>query len=325
MDTSADYYVSLQGDDNNVGSEDQPFRTIARGVRALQGGQKLRIFGGLYTESCIGSEASIAIASGTSWEEATVITNYPGEEVVFRTYGKCAFHFNNAEQYVILDGLVLEGLGDASTQDSYLLRAGNAHHLRFANGAIRYSSAVGALLEVESHHIEVVNSSIHNNGSLKIIKAPPSDNVSFGGVLLGASDSILHDNQIYQNLGKAVQVYSVGAKTHRCVLQKNNIHHNFVDAEGYDTPAVYVASGANHQVIGNTFDSEQTALSVTYGSVDALVENNTISNMRKWGIYVGNQAVRTVVRFNTITNVPDSKHIVLENGGTAIVSDNILN
>src|SRR5262245_1054959 len=80
--TATTYYVATTGSDANPGSQSQPFRTIDRGVSALQAGDTLYIRGGTYNPGRFGKHASVPLPSGTSWSNAVTIAGYPGETAI---------------------------------------------------------------------------------------------------------------------------------------------------------------------------------------------------------------------------------------------------
>ncbi|MDZ8119149.1 DUF1565 domain-containing protein [Pontiella agarivorans] len=69
------YYVSPDGNDNNPGTESQPFKTLQHGINQLSAGNTLLVRGGRYNES--------VIASGLTGSSASpvVIQAYPDEYV----------------------------------------------------------------------------------------------------------------------------------------------------------------------------------------------------------------------------------------------------
>src|SRR5712671_1984198 len=75
-DVGTTFFVAPGGDDSRAGTVNAPWRTIARGLRALHPGNSLVLRAGTYFERGI----SVAIA-GTATQPIT-ISNYPGEVAV---------------------------------------------------------------------------------------------------------------------------------------------------------------------------------------------------------------------------------------------------
>src|SRR5919109_4961995 len=75
----ATYYVALNGDDSNPGTEAQPFKDIGKGVSVLTPGDTLYVREGTYRESFID-----IIPGGTSWDAPVTVAVFPGETVTIR-------------------------------------------------------------------------------------------------------------------------------------------------------------------------------------------------------------------------------------------------
>src|SRR5688500_9858616 len=74
----ATYCVAARGDDANPGTPASPFRTLAKGVRALKAGDTLVVREGTY----VGSSQLRDVPSGTSWDRPVTIKAHPGERPV---------------------------------------------------------------------------------------------------------------------------------------------------------------------------------------------------------------------------------------------------
>lgn len=74
------FFVSTTGDDSNPGTVDAPWLTMKKAVASLQPGQTLFVRGGEYHSVLTGWSFA---NSGTESQPITV-TNYPGEQVVFK-------------------------------------------------------------------------------------------------------------------------------------------------------------------------------------------------------------------------------------------------
>ncbi len=75
---AATYYVSPTGSDDNIGSLNQPFRTVRQAVSVVQGGDEIYLRGGVYY---LDQTIRIVRASGTS-AQPTKLWAYPGEEPI---------------------------------------------------------------------------------------------------------------------------------------------------------------------------------------------------------------------------------------------------
>src|SRR5665647_175625 len=73
-------YVSPNGQDTNLGTQDQPVQTITRALRMAQAGDTVYIRGGTY-DTIFGGY----IFRNSGMEQAPItVTNFPGEQVVLR-------------------------------------------------------------------------------------------------------------------------------------------------------------------------------------------------------------------------------------------------
>lgn len=74
------YYVSLSGSDTNVGTKDQPWRSLEKAVKSVKAGETVYVRGGEYATVFGGWNFA---NSGTASQPVT-LTNYPGEQVVLK-------------------------------------------------------------------------------------------------------------------------------------------------------------------------------------------------------------------------------------------------
>lgn len=86
VNDSGIFYLATNGDDNNPGTELQPFKTLRQAMLGIKRGDKLIIRQGEYkagSELLAGSDSIIP----NGFDDArTIIQAYPGESVVWRTY-----------------------------------------------------------------------------------------------------------------------------------------------------------------------------------------------------------------------------------------------
>ena len=118
------YFVDVNGDDNNVGDESNPFATIGYAVNQLSAGDTLYIKDGTYTNdgyvSTHGTSGTQNIAnpliakvsaSGTA-DNWIKIAAYPdGNDIrpLLQFDGLGGIEINQGEQYIIIEGLEIEG------------------------------------------------------------------------------------------------------------------------------------------------------------------------------------------------------------------------
>jgi len=100
------YHVAINGDDNNPGTSDKPWRTISYAVTQLKPGDKLIIHEGVY------KEVVVMRSSGIS-EAPIIITSAPGERVVLdfgRVSSNC-FSLSKGVSHVRIENLTLVNCG----------------------------------------------------------------------------------------------------------------------------------------------------------------------------------------------------------------------
>jgi parallel beta-helix repeat protein len=72
------YYVSLEGDDDNAGTTDQPFRTLQHAIAQVRRGEVIVVRGGVYEES-----STINFQNNGLPDQRITLTAYPGEVPIF--------------------------------------------------------------------------------------------------------------------------------------------------------------------------------------------------------------------------------------------------
>lgn len=208
------YYTSTTGSDSNPGTLAAPFKTLAKGVSVLEPGDTLYVRGGTYKRT---TDLWIP-PSGTSWEKAITVTNYNKEQVIVtprnttnccNSAGNSVFYFPDGDtQYVIINGLILDAEGG-----SMALRTGlGNHHIRISNGEMK--NGIASLMQSgKATHLQVVNMKIHNS------KAGY-------GIYHNGKNSLFDGNDIYDNAGFGLRIYSVSGPASDNVALNNRFWGN---------------------------------------------------------------------------------------------------
>jgi len=160
---AADYYVSTDGDDDNPGSEAEPFATVGRGQQAASAGDTVWVRGGTYGFS----SGTVGVSFTKAGQPNNLIHYfaYPDEVPVFdlsainpnaRVTG-----FDVQTDYVHIRGMEITGVPQyMSGEDSWALRIRgnnnvielmNVHHNE-APGIFITSGANNLILNCDSHH-----------------------------------------------------------------------------------------------------------------------------------------------------------------------------
>jgi parallel beta-helix repeat protein len=297
---AATYYVDQDGlggscSNSNPGTLTQPRCTINAGVQLLSSGDTLYIRGATYLNQNIGQYGPTPVPNGTSWETATTIAAYPGETAVLQNGGIAMI---NGNAYIIFDRLIMKNGG--------LYLDASAHHIRFQNGEISaeqpgYNIVHGTATGV--HHLEVLNSRIHGARACHT-EAPPCQGAMLGayyGIYWSGHSGIFDGNEIYDNAGYGIHLFHSGANdAANNIVSNNTIYGNGFDdgPRGLTTCAVILATGANNKACNNVVSGNTCGIQIDYRCNDCAVIANTVYENQGFGIAIGNESHRVVVRDN---------------------------
>ncbi|WP_299249354.1 T9SS type A sorting domain-containing protein [uncultured Aquimarina sp.] len=157
------FYVSTSGNDNNDGSENNPFRTIEKAIQTVKGGNLIYLRGGTYYPR---KQLKIERASGTS-QNKTRFFGFPGEKVIID-----GSKFSDIAPNVLNNNIFIQGTAFWHFKDLEIRNALNSAILVSGN------TANGNLLE---------NLTVHDNGNTGI------------GVYSGASNTVVINCDSYRN------------------------------------------------------------------------------------------------------------------------------
>jgi parallel beta-helix repeat protein len=284
--TADTYYVATNGDDANPGTQEKPFRTVQKGLSALQSSDTLFLREGTYAESI--SNYNQTLPAGTSWDSAVTIAAFEGETVTLQPSGGGDVLTLAASyiQYMIFDRLVI----DASGTQNGVAVVGGAHHIRIQNGEIKNAPAHGVFTADASStsHIELVNLKVHDNGSSRFDH----------GLYIGTPDSLIDGCDIYNNSGYGIHVYNgtEGKSTSNTIIRNNHVHDN---RDG----GITISHGDNIQVYDNfVYNNKGGGIEVSYGNpTNTRLSRNTIYDNGGAGIIISAGAAKTIIEDNTLT------------------------
>lgn len=301
------YVVAPDGDDDNPGDIDAPFRTINRALEALHPGDLLLVRGGLYEE-----ELRNTIPSGESWERPITLKAYPGEAVTIMPPPGAERVINIAgdKHHIIIDGFILDGTNTryeviklsgiedpAEPSPTYIRimnnEIRNAGAAQSSQGRYEYFSA-GILATGQSNYIEYLNNDIHNNGVTDFDH----------GLYHTSSFSLIEGNRVYNNKGSGIKI-GWGQNARDNIIRSNIVYNNNT-AEGDDGQksqgrGIGVYAGTGNVVYNNIiWGHHHSAIDVTYGGHNTRVTNNTVHNNAGWGIVIGFGADGTQTAENTL-------------------------
>jgi hypothetical protein len=285
------YYVATTGDDARSCTTAQdpnfPKRTIASGMSCLSAGSTLFIRGGTYNEGI--NSNSQTIPTGTSWTSPVIIAAFNGEQVTLSGGINLAASYI---QYVIFDGLTLDGAG-ASFQNG-------VHHLKIQNGEIKNSptqGVQGGYGGTTTNNIQIINMKIHHNGT-------PGEYCNGGscgggvydhGIYIAIQYALIEGCDIYSNTGGGIQIYdSSGGNSSNTIVRNNRIHDN-------GTVGLILSYGTNLQAYNNLVYANGAGIGANYNASNVQIYNNTVYNHPSgYGIEIGSGASGTIVKNNII-------------------------
>ena len=257
--------------------------TIKAGLSCLASGATLYIRAGTYNEAIL----NLAIPSGSSWNAATTISAYPGDElaVIIKPSTNTLFVIfidsnQPATQYVVFNGLVLDGTNINNAGARVDAPSG---FIKFSNGEIKNTQGNGTWGGhgvIGFNNSWFTNMNVHHNG----------DTNDFAhGFYLPGHGNLIENSQIHDNGGWGVQVYQ-GNPNLVMDAYDNIIRNNFIYNNARSRirgPGVFISHGANNQVYNNIIEGNVGGIALDYGADNALVYNNTIYKNNGPCIFVG--------------------------------------
>lgn len=288
-------YVSLDGDDGNTGSKDNPLKTVQKALDIVQPGQTIYLREGEY------AGANVFRNSGEEGQYI-VLRNYPGETPVLTMQKDSdgAILYLNGSSYTIIYGLEI--------------------------GAFSADIAQGILLDNGEHHIIIRSNHIHD---LVTDKPGEKDGGEANAILCygagAAEDAAIHDiciegNEIYNNTTGWCEAVSITGNVENVNIINNIVHNNtnigidFYGNAGYcsvpalDQPRYCVAAG--NEIYASVCDYAECAGLYVDGARDIVLENNRVHHCM-YGIEIGSEESKPdypvkniIVRNNTVYHNP---------------------
>lgn len=271
--TQSTYYVSTSGDDNNIGSLANPWRTIQHGMDQLSAGDVLNIRGGSYAEKLDLN------ASGSAGNIIT-IKNYQNEVAIVD-----ADSFN--------DDLPIF----YSENKSYYRIEG----LHFKN--VYSTSGSGMLIQGNGTDIEIINNTFSNIAISRDVNHSVNTNTNIPPLtLLGThastpiSNVIIQGNEVYDCRPGFSECISLWGNIAGFEISNNLVYNNkniAIDAGGNygDCPTAALDHARDGLIKNNTCYNNVSTYSSSAGiyldgAWNVIVENNT-SYANGYGIEIG--------------------------------------
>ena len=280
---AAAYYVATTGNDVNAGTIAAPFKTIARGSKALAAGDTLFIRQGTYAEAMIHGANGFVFRNGASKNARTRYSAYPGEEVVVKApAGNFVVWFGQTNANIELSDLVLNGTNTVS----YVVRIDGdfdkmiwAQGIRLLRNDIRYGR-FGIACAADS---EIIGNEIH-------------DLRGYGMYTCG-DNGLVEGNIIHDNGGYAIHHFQQNHTVNNWIFRNNVIYRNgrayyppydpYFGVNRRELPAaVFLSRGQNTRFYNNLVYDNTGGVIVGLGAVNHFVANNTVYDNDKIGIDV---------------------------------------
>jgi parallel beta-helix repeat protein len=316
---AATYYVATTGDDSNPGSESEPFRTINRGVLALQAGDTLYIRSGTYNEALISN-----IPGGTSWDNPVTVAAFPGEEVVIMPdSGYRVIEFGDVNQrYIVIDGLIFDGSNVLYNllwiwQDNIRIQNSEFRNLNSDWCNIIGLGCIAIVVDGYEPWNQTASDNQFSNLRVHNIGVPWSD---WGvGFYITSANNIIEDCEIYAVHGSGIQLWRQdGTSVRDNIVRNNKIYDNHI--------GIIVAKGSNNNVYNNLiFQNDREGIFVDYSIYNTSISKNEIYENGAAGIWVGPEATNTVITGNHLARNGTTNGQTLGDMGTGtVLSDNVI-
>jgi parallel beta-helix repeat protein len=290
------YYVATNGNDSNPGTDSQPLRTIARGVRMLSAGDTLYVKGGTYSESI--RHWQVPVPNGTSWSNPITIAANPGDTVVIKPWTDNAFVWigDGQSKYLIIRGFIIDGGNTALHGFKF---EGGTKYVRVRDCEVKNAKNSGILVTGGSSssphntHHEFINLKVHHNGS------SGHDH----GFYIETSNNVVANSQFYNNKGNGGKFYHGNATgvANNNIARNNRFYNN--STAGIWSCGLLLSSGNGNQAFNNVAYGNFAGFCVKERVTNARLYNNIAYENNVHGIYVGQSTTSgTRVENNTVFN-----------------------
>ncbi len=305
------YYVSKAGNDNNPGSEAQPWLTIQKGCTVASPGGTVLIKSGIYNEK-ITVNVSGSVSSGY-----ITIRNYGSDSVIVDGTGKAGQNMFSIQDrnYIKIIGLIIRN--DTLVTDGSGIRIeGFADHIELRNNTIyniRGTNAMGITCYGTNGAAAISNIIIDSN-HIYHCEAAPSEALTLNGNVDGftITNNLIHDiNNIGIDMigGEGMCPVASKDKARNGVCRGNRVYKCRSNYGGGYAAAIYVDGGRNITVENNIIHESDVGIEVgceNHNEVtdSIIVRNNLIYNNDKRGLSFGgyNYPVTGLVRYCQFLN-----------------------
>ncbi|MEZ4272130.1 MAG: right-handed parallel beta-helix repeat-containing protein [Myxococcota bacterium] len=253
---------------------------------------------------------------------------------------------SNFLQYVIIDGLVLDGINVA---DVAVNIQGGPNHIRIQNCEIKnaYGNGISIFYRsttgISSDYNEILNCDVHHNGrrggtcTRDDCRDENGNPISNGAdypdtapgygrahaFYVNTSYNLFEGNRIHHNGQYGIHIYDskhLEHPFHGNVVRNNIIYDNSLNSTRYGQPSgagIILSGGTGHMAYNNVIWGNVGGIDVSYDAIDALVVHNTVYDNDR-GISVGDP-------WSLTKNTYVANNLLIGNGGGITVSGNVQN
>jgi len=267
-------FVSLDGSDDNPGTESEPFRTIRQAARVVEAGDVVCVregrYGGFYIDEKFGTE-----------EKPIVFQPYPGEHVIIdskvgNVEGIAVLiqdvHHLVVQGFEIMDttslDLDFQKLDPNKPEELAIIKAhrhrsgirlaawdGGGKYITLQNLNVHHTCGLAFTSNSNIDYIFVLNSDIHHTGSY--------------GMYLVANHHVIRGNTIHHNVSHGMNMGNAQQHFNDAIIEKNFIYAN--------------GSDSFYHVSSDTIRRSGDGIVMWHGTRN-VIRNNIVFHNKNWGI-----------------------------------------
>ena len=304
------FYVSPQGNDSDLGTFDQPWRTIQKAADSVGPGSTVNIRGGIYNE-----EVFFGV-SGSANGGNIVFQNHPGETAILDGSGFNVSEWSSAmiyledKSYITIKGLEIRNYKTSTHRlPMAIVMQGSCHHIQIKNNRIHDIDAnYSDLAAGGAHGIGVYGNASTPMNNIEIegnelynLKLGGNEAITFNGNItqFKVVNNTIHDidNIAIDAIGHAGLVSDPNQDRARDGLIQGNTIYN-LDSFGNpaygnrrSAPGIYVDGGHNIVIKDNIVHDANFGIAITSERQGKVSSNVTVSNNALYNNHVSGMSI----------------------------------
>jgi len=287
---ATNYYVATNGNDNNPGTIDRPWRTIQKAADTMVRGDLTYVRTGTYSQ--------VALRQSGSEDEPITFQAYPGEVPVINSgswVGFTDYYASSSLEYIVIDGFEITNLKrgvDLRKLSNSIIRNLIVHH----------TSEMGIVLG-QCQDVEISHNIVHD--------------IDDNGIWVAHSTNIdIHHNEVYHNAANGIGLD---------FCSNSLVHHNIAYENSYVEPH-YLAGIAlevgneNNKVYNNIMYNNYQANYLSNSPNNEIYNNVLYGNLPSGGANCGSILLTSWEGSSPIDNIiKNNIFVVSGSGATAIL------